>query len=809
MAKGLEGLRVVEAGGPIAAPLAAKFMADLGATVLKIEPPEGDPARRRGPFRDDKADPEASGLFLALNTSKRSLVLDLRESAGQTTLEGLLENADLFIHDFSPPEMALRGLDFARYSARNPRLVMVSITPFGLTGPYRDFRAVDLNLIHAGGWGWVFPGVPADMTKPPIKPFGHQALIQAGIHGATAALAACYGATWSGRGEHVDLSIQEVLASFLGRHLHCYIYSGRVESRLPHKISSPSACFPCRDGAVFILCPEQDQWWRLVEMMGNPEWAVPEEFDSPTARGERTEIINSKLSEWTATWEAEALFKACQERRIPAAPVLTFDRIAEQEHLRARGFFVEHDHPVAGKVTLTGPSFRFRDRWWALRSPAPRLGEANAQEELGFRAHEKNAYQGERETTGKRDRSRGLPLSGVRVLDLTWVWAGPQCTQILAFLGAEVNKIEWAKRLDLARRLPPFRPGEEGNVNRSGYFNHLGQSKRSVAINLAKPEGIALVKRLAGVSDVVVSNFGFGVMERLGLSAEEFHAINPELIVVRISAFGQDGPIKHYTGYGPAMLPISGMTALTGYELATRQDVGIAYADPNAGAHTALSIAAALLARRRNGGGQDIDVSLWEAMIASAFEGWVSFAMGHNITEPLGNRDPVIAPHGCYRCAGEEAWVSVAATSDGEWRALCAEMGRPELAEEPRFRDNAARKANEEDLDRLIGEWCAGQERWALTRRLQAAGVPAFPSLNAKDVAEDPHLADRKFLGVAEHPEVGRMTHAGVPWRLANGGNEVPAPAPLLGQHTEEVLGGLLGIEPGELQKLRAQGVLE
>jgi len=802
MGQGLEGLNVLELGGNVAAPLAAKLMADLGATVVKVEPPGGDPARRRGPFRDGRPDPEASGLFLALNANKRSVVLDLEGDAGQAELERLVARTDLLVHNLPLERMRAQRIDYARFAALNPRLVMLTLTPFGLTGPYADYAATDLTVMCAGGWSYICPGPGTPPERPPIKPFGQHAWVQAAVHGAMAAMGAVFGARANGVGDHVEVSAQEVEVSHLGRTLVNYTYAERVETRTGPRLLGPMGFFRCRDGEVMMIVIEEDQWTRLVELMGNPAWADDPRFADRLVRGQHNDLLEEHINAWMADKGAEELFALLQERKLCCAPILTYDQVVRQPQLLARDFIQSQVHPVAGELVMPGAPYKLQRPWWALRTPAPRLGEANGERDGLFAASN-----GGQPAGASSDPAR--PLAGVRVVDFSWVWAGPYCAMQLAHLGAEVIKVESARRPEYARRLDIYPPGMEKGLNRSGYYNDLNQGKQSLTLNLGSPEGLALAKRLVASSDVVLSNFATGVMERLGLGADELHKLNPDLVIGAISGFGQTGPVKHYTAYGPALVPLSGITASVGYGDGKAQEVGIAYGDPNAGAHMAFILLASLVARQRHGGGQFIDLSLWEATATTGFEGWLNHALGGKPYPPDGNHDPVHAPYNLYRCAGEDRWVSICAETEAQWRALCAAMGQPALADDPRFADAAARKAHEAELDALIAAWVLPQERWELTRALQAAGVPAFPSLDARDLAEDANLNARDYFTRLEHGEVGVRTHQGPPWRFTRRPNGACGPSPLLGAHTDRVLTGLLGVSAAEVERLRAAGILE
>jgi len=355
-----------------------------------------------------------------------------------------------------------------------------------------------------------------------------------------------------------------------------------------------------------------------------------------------------------------------------------------------------------------------------------------------------------------------------------------------------------------ARELPP-------GPNRSGYFNQLGQHKKSVGIDLSKPEGRGLVRRLAGECDVLVANFGTGVLERMGLGPDDLLAVNPNLTVALVSAFGQDGPWRLYTGYGPLVSPLSGLSAVTGYaEDGRPRDVNMAYGDPNAGVHAAIAIAASLIARDLHGeGGQVIDVSMWEAMVCTAFEGWMNHALGGEPYAPMGNRDPEAAPCNVYACRGDDEWLAVSAGSAQAGESPCGASGRPALAADPRFSSPPARKANEDELDRIISSWCRSQDRWAAAGTLQAAGVPAFPSVSSADLRTDPHLAARGAFHKFEHPEVGVRAHFRVPWRWSRRANGSGRRAPCLGEHTGEVLRGVLGLTGKEVADLHARGTVE
>jgi crotonobetainyl-CoA:carnitine CoA-transferase CaiB-like acyl-CoA transferase len=603
----------------------------------------------------------------------------------------------------------------------------------------------------------------------------------------------------------VDLSIQAYVASFLEAALPYYTYSGLVASRLGARGLNPWRMLECRDGIIFVVTIEQDQWERLVELMGNPEWAALEIFADFPSRMENADALHMFLQEWAREWTVADLYREGQARRICFAPVFTMRDLGDHAHLQARGFFVDVTHPRAAKLVHPGPPYRLAEPWWRLRRPAPLLGEHDA--EVAASLPPARPPAADPPPLSQTAPASGRPLEGIRIAEFTWVWAGPFCGLQLAHLGADMIKLESEGRPDLGRRLAIWPTDAEPGPNRSGYFNQWNQGKRSVRLNLAHPEAIAVAKRLVAECDVVLDNFATGVMERLGLGYEALRAVKPDLIVASISGYGETGPLQGYMGYGPAVAPLAGLSSLSGYPGGGPREVGISLGDPTAGITTAVAICAALVARERTGRGQRIDVSLWESTAALVAEGWMEFAM--NGTEPprIGNRDPWMSPHGCFRCAGEDAWVTITCACEEEWQALCGVIGDG-LAADARFRTAADRKANEDTLEDRIRAWTEPRDRWEVVRTLQAAGVAAFPSMSPQDLAHDPHLEERGFLERLEHPEVGERTHAGVPWRLANAANGVRAPAPLLGEHTHEVLGELLGYSETEIDRLTREGVL-
>ena len=371
----LAGIRVVECGDSVAASFAAKQLADLGADVIKIEPPgRGDATRRRGPWAG-APDPDRSGLFLYLNTNKHGIAVDLETADGRAVLARLARDADLVIHDAAPARIAALGLDDTTLRAANPRLVVTSISPFGLSGANRDLRMHDLNLWAAGGIASLNGGGPGSDDMPPLKGFGQQAGFQAGLNAAVASLGALYAALVSGEGQLVEVSMQECLTSILEMAYEFYPYMGLVASRLGHKPIQPLDFLECKDGWIFICCVEEHQWQRFVELAGNPEWASMELFENRLLRAANWDALQIFLGEYAAERTVDELYHEAQARRIPFAPVSTMGDLLSSEHLKARGFFATIDDGAGGEITMPGAPYRHASTPWRIRKRAPRLGE--------------------------------------------------------------------------------------------------------------------------------------------------------------------------------------------------------------------------------------------------------------------------------------------------------------------------------------------------------------------------------------------------------------------------------------------------
>jgi crotonobetainyl-CoA:carnitine CoA-transferase CaiB-like acyl-CoA transferase len=386
MAGALADLKIIEVGELVSAPYCSKLLADMGADVVKIERPGvGDRARTRGPFPKDEAHPEKSGLFLYLNANKRGITLDIAKPEGIALLDKLVAGADLLIHNVVPPEMDRVGLTWDRMRKVNPNLVMTSIVPFGLSGPYRNFRAEDMSVWCAGGVCVLNGGGPEHSELPPLKTAGQQAGYQGGVHAATAAMGAIFARLRGEAGQHVEVSVQESISSILEMTYEYWPYMKMIATRLGQKPLQPVETMQCKDGYIYLCCIEEHQWRAFVDIMGNPEWANEEIFGDRLKRAVNWDALKVFLEEWVSQQTVLDLYRKAQARRVPFAPVSTMGDLLSSEHLKARGFFVEIAHPVAGSQTYPGAPLKYHRTPWEIRMPAPTLGQHTA-EILGERA---------------------------------------------------------------------------------------------------------------------------------------------------------------------------------------------------------------------------------------------------------------------------------------------------------------------------------------------------------------------------------------------------------------------------------------
>ncbi len=405
---------------------------------------------------------------------------------------------------------------------------------------------------------------------------------------------------------------------------------------------------------------------------------------------------------------------------------------------------------------------------------------------------------------GKENR---MPLEGLRVVDFGWVWAGPITGQLLGDLGAEVIKVESRKRPDFIRLFPPF---AEGKPDPDGalFFHSLNRNKLSVTLDLTQPKAAELVKRLVRISDVVIENFSPKALRNLGLDYPVLREVKPDLIMASLSAAGQTGPLKDIMTYGPSLGALAGLDSLIGYSGERVLGWPMAYTDPASGTLAVFAILAALYYRKRTGEGQYIDLAQWEATTALLPEFILDYTLNGRVAGTQGNRHPQMAPHGCFRCKGEDAWISIAIQTEEEWEDFCKALGNPSWVQEERFASWKGRHQHQEQLNERIEEWTVRHTPKEAMKLLQESGIAAFPSYGIGDILQDPHFEARGAKVVVDHPKMKGEILYGLPWKFSRTPGSIRRRAPLLGEHNQYVFCELLGMGEEEVSRLVEEKVL-
>jgi crotonobetainyl-CoA:carnitine CoA-transferase CaiB-like acyl-CoA transferase len=812
-------VRVVELAsdllGGVAVAYAGKLLADFGADVVKVEPPAGDPARHDGPFPPDApGDPERSALFLYLGASKRSIALDRSAPADRDTLRRLVERADVVLDDRLDGDLSAFGLDRDALRQAHPGAIHATITAYGLSGPRAGLLAGELTVTHGGGLGNLLPQRSESIGRAPVKLGGRQVGYHGGLAAALAVLGALHGRRRDGVGRRIDVALEEVVLALMSPYPPLTRYLDSSWCRVPDR---PPAMGRVRteDGWVILNALDDHHFAIFRELMGDSEWCAGDQWLSLEYRAHHLMDVAERIDEWAAGQRKHELHERAGAAGIPIGPIDSVPEVMANPQYLARGYFVEHDHPRAGRLRYPGWPYRMSATPPRLHRPAPLLDEHGDELRAELEAVAppgpapgRTAAAG---TVAAGTAAPALPLAGLRVLELCWVWAGPYAGQVLAWLGAEVIKVESHKRTDLMRRTvvwPLPEPAPRRVPPTQGMaFNSVNRCKRSVTLDLARPEGLELARRLAARSDVVIDNMRPGALDKLGLGAADLHALKPELIVASSSGRGRGGPHTELLGYAMVHQGIGGGAYVSGYpdEPPTHSlgDVDIMNA-----MGLAFAVLVALAARERSGRGQVVDYSQCEGVTSLLGELFLGYQLDGALPERTGNAHPRHAPHAVYPAWGVDRWIAIEVWDDDEWRRLAAAMERPDLAADPRFASAAGRKRHEAALDAELAAWTRRRDRDWMVRTLQAAGVRAAPSRDARDLYADRHLRARGAFETVAHPELGPLELVAAPWRIE--GLEHPSTAaPRLGEHTVEVLSGLLGLDEGELARLERDGVIQ
>lgn len=777
MSAALAHLRVVELGESLAGAYCTRLMAGNGADVIKVEPPGGDALRAQGPFIADRPGPERSIPFLWYHAGKRSVVADPAAPAQGARLRELLRTADVVVESLPAGRLAELGFGYERLKELNPRIVLLSVTPFGQSGPCRDFQADEATLYAMSGLMYE----TGDPHRAPLAAGPAIASLSAGMKGYLAALMAARRSARTGMAEWVDLSIQEAAADNVEIALAEFLHLGKLAKRNndEHPLV-PWRIFPCRDGYAAIMGGPIRHWLKAAAVFEEPE-LTGDKYPHMADRIRHRDEIRRLMSPWLMRHDKRDIFHAGQARKLAWGYLATLEDVLASPQFAARGFFVPVEHPEHGTLTMAGAPFRAEKTPW-VTARAPRLGEHTAQVLDGPPRPATPPREAEAAAT-----ARAQPLAGIRIADFTHDWAGPHAVRVLADYGAEVIKIEYPKRLD------GMRGAFLDRIDAHPRWWQINRNKRSITLDLHRPEHVHAARELVKTCDVVVDNSRPGVMERFGLGYEVLKALRPDVILVALSAHGATGPWSGYAGYGGAIEALSGVQSLTAYER-DGDPMRVREVDVTNGIMGACAVMTALAHRDRTGEGQRVDVSETEACTWLIGEHLLERAVNGRQTLPVGNRHPRYAPQGCYRCRGDDRWLVVTIRTDAEWAAFAGAAGHAEWAADPRFRTVEERRRHHDEIDRLIEDWTAAQDAREATALLQRAGVAAGFVATMRDLAEDPHLHSRRWLARLEagrHPG----TYPGFPFVFREGGGAALARCgPDLGEDNRAVLVDSLGL---------------
>jgi crotonobetainyl-CoA:carnitine CoA-transferase CaiB-like acyl-CoA transferase len=800
MAMAFEALRVLDLSTEIVGPFATRMLADAGADVIKVEAPTGDPLRGLKTSAvmgqsDPLAEGEDGALFQWLNASKRSVVLDLESGEGREALLGLVASADLVIESFAPGHLEGLGLGIESLQARNPQVSLISISPYGQDGPWRNRPATEFTLQAETG---SLSGRGYDDLGP-VAAGGRLGEFAVGPFAAVAGATAWRTARARGRGQHVDISMLETM--LLCFQPYQYIQGQmRPGELMPAFVEVPSI-EPCKDGMVGFSTQTSQQWHDLLTMIGRPDLIEDKDLNMGFTRYVRRDELMPIIQEWTRAHRVDEVVELASLMRIPVAPIGNGDTVLETDQMQERGFYV--DHPAGFKVP--GVPYRLGVGETRPLGPAPKLG-AHTESVLG------DGHAFTQETAPAAGGGEGGPLAGLRVVDFTAFWAGPFAASSLAALGAEVIKIESIQRPDGMRFASGFLPDDGMVWEWAPVFHGANSGKQAITLNLESDEGLAHAKELVRGADIVIENFSPRVMERFGLDEAGMKALNPDAVLVRMPAFGLTGPWRDRAGFAMTIEQAAGLAWVTGFS-EREPIVPRGVCDPVGGITAVFGLLCALELRAAGAGGQQVEVPLLEVGLTLAGEQVVEKSAYGVRLDRRGNDGPVAAPQGVYRCLdprNEESkgWIAIAVGNDTQWAALVAALGAPAWVRDPAYASEAGRRSGRVEIDAGIAAFCGERDGRELADALAAAGVPAGLLHNQRNVVPGQTQMDaRGFLAFLDHSYAGRLGYPKFPLRYDGEYLERTLP-PTLGEHNEAVLSRLLGLGPEQIEELREQAII-
>jgi crotonobetainyl-CoA:carnitine CoA-transferase CaiB-like acyl-CoA transferase len=788
----LDGFVVVDLSTGIAGAYCTKLLADGGAEVIKVEPPEGDPLRRWSASGADIAPGEDGALFSFLACSKDSVVADPESDVD--FINALLADADAVVWS--------RGSTVAEHPAftpteihrAHPHLTVTAITPFGLEGPWKDRPATEFTL-QAWSGGIVGLG-RGSADRAPVYVGGQVGDYLAGAYASAATMAS----RMRGAAELIDLSMLE--AQILGLTYYPVTYYEMLGRpwRDARRLTVPGIA-RAKDGLVDIGCGTAQQWFDLCAMTGHQDW-IDEE--SPLSITEQANEKSDELYAWVESQTVDEIRDLATAFRIPNAPVANGANVESLDHFLARGSFISN--PRDG-FTQPGPPYRMQPAQLRAPQPAPRLGEHTDQ-------YRRNGRMGRKKAGFDAQTSvSALPFEGLRVLDMTTFWAGPSCTHMLAMLGAEVIHIESTRRPDGTRLIAGIPITEDQWWEKSPIFSGLNTNKKGLTLNLQSAAGRELLTRLMATCDVIVENFTPRVMDQIGLDFAAVQAVRPDAIMLRMPGFGLDGPWRDNPAFAYVIEAASGISWLTGYPDRNPYEP-YSVGDPNAGVHALNALLLALEHRRGTGEGVLIEAAMVDAALNIAAEQVVEYSAYGALLQRAGNRGPAAAPQNLYRTneidefGRSDCWVAVAVATDEQWAGFCDALGRPQWATDSTLATADGRRRHHDLIDEHLAAWCAERTGDEIVGALWEHDVPAAKVMQPHRQSELPQLTARGFFEVVDHPVNATTKHSTLPFTSSRGPDRIHVqPAPLLGQHNHEVLSEL-GLSDKDIDELEAQGVI-
>lgn len=789
------------------------ILGDLGADVIKIEPPGGSASRRLGPLLNDAAEFDRSLQFFAYNRNKRSIVIDPGEEEDRRLLEDLIRGADIVLESSPPGGLGSYGLDFAALCTLNPTIVHVVVSPFGVDGPAADRVANDLTLSALGGQA-ALQGSP---DRAPVRISIPQAWRHASAQAAAAAVIAQGRMQATGEPQFVDVSAQCSVTWTMMNAMDAWAVQGfefeRRGSTVQMGTREVDPVFACADGYLVALPTGTVLNALLGHMAGDDlldadwlteDWAT---FDMRLVAGGETRFTREQVREvferYFRLHSKEELFTTGFEAGVTLAPINTVADLVHFEQLDAREAWQEVTLPNGKRARMPGIFAKLSESPIALRYPPPRLNEhgpeIRSEVEQGVRGRAPLPAPGSRSASDR-------PWDGVKVLDLTWVIAGPASARYLSDHGATVIKVESEARPDALRLLGPVR-GEPG-WNCSHFYGEMNAGKLCVQLHLKEPRAVEILKELVAWADVLIENWAPGATARLGIDYASCRAVNPELIMVSTSLLGQNGPYAGIAGFGYHAAGMAGFYEVTGWPDMPPHGPWLAYTDVIAPHFIAAMVGAALDHRRRTGKGQHIDAAQFEMSLQFLTPELLDAQATGYIADRMGNRKRDAAPQGIYPCEGEDQWVAIAVDTDEQWAALVDVLGHPAWADRDALKDTAGRLERHDEIDAALSEWTRGQTPRVVMDALTAQGVPAGAVQRSRDLLEDPQYAHRGFHHFLDHPVLGHVPYAGCQFRIPGYAGGPSRPSPLLGEHNHEVLGGILGYSDAEIFELIESGVV-